>query len=135
MSSYYNPKTSNQEGYDELAHSVSRAANQGNPHLIIGGDFNLPGWDWKAKIVKSNTTYPTIHHKFGEMLDDHGLVQVVEEPTRGTNILDLIVTNYPSRLNRTDVIPGHDVVFTEVEVKPRTNKQRQGATSPGTRVE
>jgi hypothetical protein len=30
----------------------------------------------------------------------------VSEPTRGTNILDLIVTNQPSSFRRTEIIPG-----------------------------
>ena len=32
--------------------------------------------------------------------------QILEEPTRGTNILDLIVTNQPSSFGRTEIISG-----------------------------
>jgi hypothetical protein len=52
---------------------------------------------------------------------------MIEEPTRGTNTLDLIITNFPSHFIRTDVIPGildHDVVLAEIEAKPKTNIQR-----------
>jgi hypothetical protein len=55
----------------------------------------LPSWDWKAKQLKPKTQHVNIHHKFTNILDNHGLIQLVEEPTRGTNILDLIITNYP----------------------------------------
>jgi hypothetical protein len=34
------------------------------------------------------------------------IIPGVSEPTRGTNILDLIVTNQPSSFRRTEIIPG-----------------------------
>jgi hypothetical protein len=51
----------------------------------------------------------------------------VEEPTRGTNILDLITTNYPESFRRTEVMPGlsdHDIVYTEVNRIPAKLKQK-----------
>ena len=42
--SYYNPKTSDSESMTEFETSVQRAAAN-NPCLLIGGDFNLPGWN------------------------------------------------------------------------------------------
>jgi hypothetical protein len=58
----------------------------------------------KKTSLKPNTQYPGIH-LFTDILDDHGLCQIVEEPTRGSNILDLIVTNYPASFRRTEIIP------------------------------
>ena len=85
---------------------MNRATSIKNAFLIAAGDFNLPGWDWKAKQLKPKTQYVNIHHKFTDILDDHGLIQLVEEPTRGTNILDLILTNYSESFRRTEVMPG-----------------------------
>jgi hypothetical protein len=51
----------------------------------------------------------------------------VEEPTRGTNILDLIITNYPESFRRTEVMLGlsdHDFVYTEVNGIPAKLKQK-----------
>jgi exonuclease III len=42
--SYYNPKMSDSESMTEFETSVQRAAAN-NPCLLIGGDFNLPGWN------------------------------------------------------------------------------------------
>ena len=95
--------------------------------LIVGGDFNFPGWNWKDKVLKPDTSNPSIHYKFADTLDDHGLIQMVEEPTRGPNTLDLILTNNPSRFPRTVVIPGlsdHDVMFAEVDLQAAANKQK-----------
>jgi hypothetical protein len=85
LSCFYNPKTSNENGYLEFERSINRADNIINAFIITAGDFNLPGWDWKTKSLKPNTQHVNIHHKFTDILDDHGLVQMVEEPTRESN--------------------------------------------------
>ena len=89
LSTFYNPKTSNEEGYKQFGNSVERASRITNAYIIGAGDFNLPGWDWKNNTLKPNTAYSNIHHNFTDILDDHGLNQVVVEPTRGLNVLDL----------------------------------------------
>ena len=84
-------------------------------------------WNWKAKQLKPKTQHVNIHHKFTDILDNHGLIQLVEEPTRGTNILDLIITNYPESFRRTEVMLGlsdHDIVYTEVNGIPAKLKQK-----------
>ena len=127
LSSFYHPKTSDEQSLSEFQRSMERANNINKSMLIVGGDFNFPGWNWKDKVLKPDTSNPSIHYKFADTLDDHGLVQMVEEPTRGPNTLDLILTNNPSRFPRTVVIPGlsdHDVVFAEVDLQAATNKQK-----------
>ena len=94
---------------------------------MIAEDFNLPSWDWKGNTLKSNTQYLLIHHKFTEILNDNGLTHIVGEPTRGTNILDLIATNHPSSIRRTEIIPGvsdHDIVYTEIDSVPTRQQQK-----------
>ncbi|KAK6188800.1 hypothetical protein SNE40_004902 [Patella caerulea] len=124
--SYYTPKTSDEHSLSQLEESLHRASNIQNSFLIVGGDFNLPGWDWKRKILKPNTQHPNLHYKLTDILDDHGLVQLVEEPTRNNNILDLMLTNLPSKVQRVEVIPGiadHDIVFTELDLSPVIHRQ------------
>ena len=126
LASYYNPKTSNEISINELGRSLERASAIKDAFMVIGGDFNLPGWNWKSKSLKPDAVYPNIHYKFSDILDDHGLVQMVEDPTRGPNTLDLVITNNPSRFTRTKVIPGisdHDIVFSELDTKPLHRKQ------------
>ena len=44
---------------------------------------------------------------------DHALTQMVLVPTRGSNILDLFITNFPSLITLADTIPGvsdHEIV-------------------------
>ena len=64
--------------------------------------------------------------KFAEILNDHSLEQVVEDPTREKNVLDLFVTNISSKVNRIEVIPGvsdHCVPLMELDVSPVKRKQ------------
>lgn len=58
--------------------------------------MNFPSWDWKLVVLKPNPTLPRLHHAFIDMLNDCGLEQLVEEPTRQENTLDLIITNSPN---------------------------------------
>ena len=51
----------------------------------------------------------------------------MEEPTRKDNVLDLILTNRPNKVLRVDVLPGvsdHDIVFTELDMRPVKQKQK-----------
>ncbi len=125
--SYYNPLTSNEKGYLELDKSLKLTKSVKNAVLIVGGDFNLPGWDWKNHLVKPGAPSPHLHHFVGDVLDDNSLVQLVEFPTRGENTLDLVATNFPAKIPRVDPIPGisdHSAVFFEVDVCASKSKQK-----------
>jgi hypothetical protein len=126
LSCFYNPKTSNENGYLEFERSLKRGDNIINAFIITAGDFNLPSWDWKTKSLKPNTQHVNIHHKFTDIFIPRRLVQMVEEPTRESNTLDLIITNFPNYFNRIETIPGlsdHDIVFAELnKTYPKTEK-------------
>ena len=74
--------------------------------LLVAGDFNFPGWDWKTKSLKSRTTYPNRQQKFSETLDKNSLTQLVQEPTKENSTpdhclsfyFDLVLTNQPSKV-------------------------------------
>ena len=70
---------------------------------------------------------PTLHNKFQDMLHDHGLAQIVEDTTHDRNTLDLICTNLPGKINKTEVIPGisdHCIPTAEVDVRPIKRQQK-----------
>ena len=64
-----------------------KASSINNTSLAMGGDFNFPGWDWKTKSIKAGAAYTGLHHRFSEIIDKIGLVQIVEEPTQKTKPL------------------------------------------------
>jgi len=67
------------------------------------------------------------HEKFLGILVDNGLTQIIDKPTRHNNTLDLFVSNNPSLIQSTQVIPGladHEAVVVEVDLPPITNMQK-----------
>ena len=70
--------------------------------------------------------HQTIYMDCLEALDDCLFEQMVTSPTRGQNILDLFFTTNPTLLENVSVTPGlsgHDIVLTQVNVKPDVLKQ------------
>ena len=63
------------------------------------------GWDWKNHLVKK-CNYSSLHYQVGGILDDKSLVQLVEEPTRQQNTLDLAITNQPIIIRNVCIFPG-----------------------------
>ena len=76
--------------------------------------------------MKSGLGFPTNYEDFVSLLDDFSLVQVVNEPTRGENVLDFFLTSNHTLVNYVKVSPGiadHDIVVANVNVKTKTKKQ------------
>ena len=57
----------------------------GKENVVIMGDFNFPELKWSAR---SNTLH---EHPFITCINDNFLEQMVDKPTRGENVLDLIL--------------------------------------------
>ena len=122
----YRPNISDKNFTTHLKSSLNHLVAKRPKALLIGGDFNLPGFDWSDITIKPGTQYPALHTEFRDLLDDFGLTQSVIEPTRLTNTLDLVATNIPEQVNRVKTLPGisdHSIVFIEVAVSPNYRKQ------------
>ena len=94
------------------------------------GDFNLPHIDWDRTQIKDSCTCKPIYEKFFDIIFDFGLEQIVKEPTRDNNILDLFLTNYPNLIQSTKTLPplgqgDHDIVHHELKVNLGRSKQKQ----------
>lgn len=68
--------------FQEITAAAARFRN-----LCIMGDFNYRNIDW------SNNTGDNVSEEFLELINDNFLRQLINEPTRENNILDLIITN------------------------------------------
>ena len=91
------------------------------PFIVLTGDFNCSKTTWP----KTDSEMPIAGNHHGNHLlaicDEFHLKQMTKEPTRVTetteSILDLVLTNLPSKISSCEVIPGvsdHDVVLTFV---------------------
>jgi hypothetical protein len=99
-----------------------------NAVVMVGGDFNYPGWNWKDRTLCRNSPQPGLHHIFMDSVRDLGLEQLVEKPTRGDNTLDLMLTNFPNMVPRVEIIPGvsdHQIVYLELQMTPVKERQIQ----------
>ena len=88
--------------------------------LWFGGDFNLPDIDWKSSEIIGNQNPQNLNSLFLDMSQDLCLDQIVNTPTRGTAILDLIFTNRPDIAKKPQIIAGlgdHDCVTHEISLK------------------
>lgn len=97
IGSYYRRHVSDGESLEQLEPALHRASSIRNASVIIGGDFNLRGWDWRSTTLK-----PNLHQQFLEIINNNGLAQIVEDTTRLDNTLNLILTNRPSKVLQTD---------------------------------
>ena len=61
--------------------------------MVICGDFNYPKISWDA----SDTSRGANEQAFVEALHDHYLTQIQRKPTRGTSVLDLVITSVPDQ--------------------------------------
>ena len=79
-------------------------------NIVISGDFNFPKIQWD-EMDKTNSVNDLL---FVEMLNDHFLCQLNNTPTRGNNVLDLVITSVPNHVRLTETLsPEQSSVFTD----------------------
>jgi len=61
--------------------------------VVLVGDFNLPNVDWSNSCIVSDSDRCSV--KFSVFTARHALEQLDIGPTRGCNLLDLVITNEP----------------------------------------
>ena len=98
-------------------------------HIWLLGDFNLPKFSWEENLpsLQQDCNYPSLYGDFADIMADFKLTQMVTEPTRYENILDLFLTNNPTLVSKVEIMPGlsdHDIVYSEVNIKPQIVTQK-----------
>ena len=129
LASFYRPPHSSIEVTTEFIKSVNNLFQEqapAYPHLIIGGDFNLPGIDWKNMEITGHNDIE-ISNSLMDCIQEHNLSQLTERPTRGENIIDLLFTSNPNMLSNETHAPSpsydHDAVFFDFSVRPLVNSK------------
>ena len=90
------------------------ATNHPNSPIWIAGDINLPDVNWERNCISGNTYLAALCNLFLTFIEDYGLTQMVDFPTRRQNILDIFVTNRPSLVTGCKPVPGisdHEAVL------------------------
>jgi len=116
-----------QKKLDKSINTIVEGSKGNLPNFILSGDFNLPHIDWALNTVKPNPQYgKEINKKLTDIVNENDLTQVVREPTRGNNILDLMFTTNPRLISSIEVHPGmsdHNVIITNVNLKAKSAKK------------
>ena len=89
---------------EKLQSHIDKISEGGtSPDIYITGDFNYPDWDWNQNnpAVEMGTQGEVL----AEFMDRNFLTQMVKNPTRGANTLDLILTNVPRYVAEVQVLP------------------------------
>jgi len=126
IGSFYRQPRTGPEYLDHINSSLNKLA--GNDAIIVlGGDFNLPDIEWPQTTVRTASTRVQLHQTMLDIAMDHGLEQVIHQPTFDSNTLDLIFTNRPAFINRTEVLPGicrHHIALCEMSTAPNKVKPK-----------
>ena len=82
-------------------------------NMLICGDFNLPNINWESPELTTGVD----EIQFSELLYDFHLTQLNTFPTRGNNLLDLVITNVPSQVVNISVLsPAESGLITDHSV-------------------
>lgn len=123
FASFYRPNKNDINSLEELDSSLFKLGDRLNSNnIIVAGDFNTPDLKWDDL---ETTNCSSNSERFLEIIDEHGLTQLVKEPTRENNIIDLVLTNNDNIINNVKVVPGisdHGMVLFEVQLACRTKK-------------
>ena len=77
--------------------------------------------------IKPGCSFPSLYYDFSLMLENFGLDQIEDEPTRCGNILDHFLTLNHTLVQTIQFVPGiadHDIMVADVNVKPQITKQK-----------
>ena len=121
------------EGFAEAIYEIrqfieKRAPPQ--PNILLMGDFNFPQINWSTEIITGGGR-SGVEMKAAQLLRDFSsdfcLTQLIDKPTRGTNILDLVFTNNEDLVYDWKVfdagISDHRMIMITL-LLPRVNKDR-----------
>ena len=106
--------------------------NKGNkpPLIHVLGDFNFRDIVWPDRLSKSGSSLSQTEGQILiDIMNDHGLEQLVNFPTRERNTLDLILTSLPGQfadIHSPDKLSDHDIVSGTLKIAiPPIKKSRR----------
>ena len=102
LTAYYRPHENDFHSFEEFCRSVDMVSKK-NGHIWILRDLSYPKFHWNdnhVPQVKQGCSFPQQYDDFINLLDDNNLIQMVSEPTRQDNTLDLFLTNNDSPVSK-----------------------------------
>ena len=140
----YRPPKTESKDFEIILTKIQDIFNsfkQLDPTILLSGDFNFPFVEWERLednscrwVYKSNTNATTDEKKQFEKLldlcDTKCMLQIIKEPTREKNTLELVFTNETSLITSIGVskskLSDHDSI--EISTNYTINKQTEVRT-------
>ena len=100
----------------EISLSILNPSPRGGklPSVHVLGDFNFREIVWPDRLNKNKTMLSQSDRQvLIDIMNDHGLEQLIHFPTREENTLDLIITSIPGQfqdIHSPDKLSDHDIV-------------------------
>ena len=124
---FYCPPQSPVSVLEELAKSIEYInAEYPVSKVILAGDFNSPGIDWRNGCLTDSYISKSFREFFIDKSSDYFLEQIVSESTTGSNLLDLCFTTHANHVKQCYTLPGfsdHEAVI--VTLMTFIHKQKQ----------
>ena len=127
LCAFYNPKEENQDDLIELGKSIEKVKDKAKGNIWYLGDFNLPKLTRTDNIrtLKPDCPLKPVYGNFLDLINDFSLTQMVTQPTRYGNILDLFLTTNPTLIQQVNCQAGlsdHGMVIAYCALKPTAQK-------------
>ena len=122
----YRPPSGTQDQAEQICTEVQELVrNHANAPFWLTSDFNLSDISWKHNNIPGNQNALGVNNAFLTLVEDIGLQQMVDFPTRNNATLDLFLTNRSSLINRLNPIPGisdHEALFIDSDVQAKLRR-------------
>ena len=133
VASWYRPPGSTSEEFqlfrEQLDHIRTHHKGKKLPSVHVLGDFNFKDIDWPDRLSKSGSTLSQSEGQILiDIMNDHGLEQMVHFPTREKNTLDLILTTLPGQfkdVHSPDKLSDHDIRNLKIFIPPIKKPRRK----------
>jgi hypothetical protein len=96
----YRPPNAGDDFFQNLTNFLMAATKANLKDIILLGDFNFPHIEWLNGSGFSETSGES---RFTEVLQGYGFFQIVNAPTRGSNLLDLVLTTNEYMIDNVEV--------------------------------
>ena len=90
----------------KLRESLNKIKRSNHSDVWLGGDFNLGDIDWPTQSTKPGCPKVALSRELIDLVNDFGLEQLVDKPTRKNRILDLFLTSNPTLVSKAVNVPG-----------------------------
>ena len=109
LASFHKPPNTTSQSLEALASSYNKLITlhkRSSHNIIIGGDLNLPGIDWKT--WQTNCTSKSQHEVLLDFLLNNSLSQLISQATRPTSnsVHDPLITSSPNIIENIQTVPG-----------------------------